>query len=254
MQVNHLSVGHRLLPLSFRLGQGDILHVVGPNGAGKSTLLAALSGLLGANEARQGEVLLEEEALFSLSRQEQARVRAYLPQQARPAFQLDLFQFLALSLPSYVEVSSPKTRDIVTQLVSMMQLEDKLHRSIQTLSGGEWQRARLVAICLQVWRSLNPRARLLILDEPATALDVAQEAMLYQLIEAVAQQGISVVLANHDLNRTLHHAKHVLLLKQGVMQAFGEVDDVMQSQTLSQVFETPIRRVEVEQRPYLILT
>ncbi|MCA2423697.1 iron ABC transporter, partial [Vibrio alginolyticus] len=149
-------------------------------------------------------------------------------------------------------ITDGKVRDAVNMVVELVQLQDKLHRSIQTLSGGEWQRVRLAGVCLQVWRTINPYSQLLILDEPAAPLDIAQEGLLYQLINAIAAQGISVLVANHDLNRTLKHADKVLLLSNGVLHASGRADDVLSETGLAEVFKTQVRKVMIDERPYLI--
>lgn len=232
MHVKHMSVGSRLLPLSFECKAGEIVHVVGPNGSGKSTLLAAISGTLSHREGMSGEVYVGNKNLLTLPLSEQAHVRGYLCQQSRPAFNVDVFQYLALSLPSGAEIADIKVRDAVNMVVELVQLQDKLHRSIQTLSGGEWQRVRLAGVCLQVWRTINPFSQFLILDEPAAPLDIAQEGLLYQLINAMAAQGIGVLVANHDLNRTLKHADKVLLLNNGVLHSSGSADTVLTEEAL----------------------
>ena len=137
-------------------------------------------------------------------------------------------------------------------VVELVQLQDKLHRSIQTLSGGEWQRVRLAGVCLQVWRTINPFSQFLILDEPAAPLDIAQEGLLYQLINAMAAQGIGVLVANHDLNRTLKHADKVLLLNNGVLHSSGSADTVLTEEALGEVFNTQVKKVIVDEQPYLI--
>ncbi|EGQ8157594.1 vitamin B12 ABC transporter ATP-binding protein BtuD [Vibrio parahaemolyticus] len=252
MRVKHIAVGSRLLPLSFECKAGEVVHVVGPNGSGKSTLLAALSGTLTGRDGASGEVHVDDKNLLTLSLSEQAHVRGYLCQQSRPAFNVDVFQYLALSLPSGAAITDGKVRDAVNMVVELVQLQDKLHRSIQTLSGGEWQRVRLAGVCLQVWRTINPYSQLLILDEPAAPLDIAQEGLLYQLINAIAAQGISVLVANHDLNRTLKHADKVLLLSNGVLHSSGRADDVLSEAGLAEVFKTQVRKVMIDERPYLI--
>lgn len=252
MHVKHMSVGSRLLPLSFECKAGEIVHVVGPNGSGKSTLLAAISGTLSHREGMSGEVYVGNKNLLTLPLSEQAHVRGYLCQQSRPAFNVDVFQYLALSLPSGAEIADIKVRDAVNMVVELVQLQDKLHRSIQTLSGGEWQRVRLAGVCLQVWRTINPFSQFLILDEPAAPLDIAQEGLLYQLINAMAAQGIGVLVANHDLNRTLKHADKVLLLNNGVLHSSGNADTVLTEEALGEVFNTQVRRVIVDEQPYLI--
>ncbi|HHF3129863.1 TPA: vitamin B12 ABC transporter ATP-binding protein BtuD [Vibrio diabolicus] len=252
MHVKHMSVGSRLLPLSFECKAGEIVHVVGPNGSGKSTLLAAISGTLSHREGMSGEVYVGNKNLLTLPLSEQAHVRGYLCQQSRPAFNVDVFQYLALSLPSGAEIADIKVRDAVNMVVELVQLQDKLHRSIQTLSGGEWQRARLAGVCLQVWRTINPFSQFLILDEPAAPLDIAQEGLLYQLINAMAAQGIGVLVANHDLNRTLKHADKVLLLNNGVLHSSGNADTVLTEEALGKVFNTQVKKVIVDEQPYLI--
>lgn len=252
MHVKHMSVGSRLLPLSFECKAGEIVHVVGPNGSGKSTLLAAISGTLSHREGMSGEVCVGDKNLLTLPLSEQAHVRGYLCQQSRPAFNVDVFQYLALSLPSGAEIAYIKVRDAVNMVVELVQLQDKLHRSIQTLSGGEWQRVRLAGVCLQVWRTINPFSQFLILDEPAAPLDIAQEGLLYQLINAMAAQGIGVLVANHDLNRTLKHADKVLLLNNGVLHSSGNADTVLTEEALGEVFNTQVKKVIVDEQPYLI--
>lgn len=252
MHVKHMSVGSRLLPLSFECKAGEIVHVVGPNGSGKSTLLAAISGTLSHREGMSGEVRVGDQNLLTLPLSEQAHVRGYLCQQSRPAFNVDVFQYLALSLPSGAEIADIKVRDAVNMVVELVQLQDKLHRSIQTLSGGEWQRVRLAGVCLQVWRTINPFSQFLILDEPAAPLDIAQEGLLYQLINAMAAQGIGVLVANHDLNRTLKHADKVLLLNNGVLHSSGNADTVLTEEALGEVFNTQVKKVIVDEQPYLI--
>ncbi|NAW80739.1 vitamin B12 ABC transporter ATP-binding protein BtuD [Vibrio sp. V43_P6S15P86] len=252
MHVKHMSVGSRLLPLSFECKAGEIVHIVGPNGSGKSTLLAAISGTLSHRDGMSGEVYVGNKNLLTLPLSEQAHVRGYLCQQSRPAFNVDVFQYLALSLPSGAEIADIKVRDAVNMVVELVQLQDKLHRSIQTLSGGEWQRVRLAGVCLQVWRTINPFSQFLILDEPAAPLDIAQEGLLYQLINAMAAQGIGVLVANHDLNRTLKHADKVLLLNNGVLHSSGNADTVLTEEALGEVFNTQVKRVIIDEQPYLI--
>ncbi|KIP75523.1 iron ABC transporter [Vibrio alginolyticus] len=252
MHVKHMSVGSRLLPLSFECKAGEIVHIVGPNGSGKSTLLAAISGTLSHRDGMSGEVYVGNKNLLTLPLSEQAHVRGYLCQQSRPAFNVDVFQYLALSLPSGAEIADIKVRDAVNMVVELVQLQDKLHRSIQTLSGGEWQRVRLAGVCLQVWRTINPFSQFLILDEPAAPLDIAQEGLLYQLINTMAAQGIGVLVANHDLNRTLKHADKVLLLNNGVLHSSGSADTVLTEEALGEVFNTQVKKVIVDEQPYLI--
>lgn len=248
IHVNSLSVGSRLLPLSFDISPGEILHVIGPNGSGKSTLLSAVAGLLDF----EGEAKIFEQDVKFASIEALSNSRAFLAQSDRPAFNLDVVHYLSLSLPATVQFDSAQITGVIEELSQLLEIDDKLHRSIHHLSGGEWQRVRLCAICLQIWPTLNPHAKLLVLDEPAAPLDIGQETLLYKLIQRVAEMGIAVLMSNHDLNRTLKHADKALLLEKGVLQSVGDAKQVLSVTELSRVFRTPVKRVVVEGSPVLL--
>lgn len=248
MYVNSLSVRERLLPLSFEANAGEVIHVIGPNGSGKSTLLSAVAGLLECD----GDIELEGVKLRDVSIAQLADYRAFLLQSDRPAFNLEVAHYLALSIPAHAKNNAAEVEKVVTELAETLQVKDKLHRSVHQLSGGEWQRVRLCAICLQVWPTLNPYAKLLILDEPAAPLDIGQEALLYQLIDKVAAMGLTVLMSNHDLNRTIRHADRAILLDKGVMKAFGCVDEVLTPVQLSSVFKTTVQRVKIGEKNILL--
>ena len=250
IRIDHLSLDTRLLPLSFGLSRGEVLHVIGPNGSGKSTLLASVAGLLDFD----GDAFIDDLNVGSSSLATLAMSRAFLSQHDRPAFNLDVSFYLSLSLPQTHQVVTMTAESVIQELTELLQISDKLHRSIHELSGGEWQRVRLCAICLQIWPSLNPNARLLILDEPAAALDIGQEVFLYRLIRKVADMGISVIMSNHDLNRTIRNADYALLLENGVMQAYGPVEQVCNPDELSRVFKTSVEKIEVNGESVLVFT
>jgi vitamin B12 transport system ATP-binding protein len=244
--VNDLGLEPRLFPLSFALNPGEKVHIIGPNGSGKSTLLNGLAGLLPVS----GSIILDGQPLLKSGIEQQARLRAFLTQSDRPGFHIQVHQYLQLSRLD--TENEDEFHRVVTYLTERLSLADKLGHSILHLSGGEWQRVRLAGICLQIWPTLNPQAKLLLLDEPAAALDVGQERLLYQLVDEVAEFGVSVVMANHDLNRTLHHADKVLLLKQGKVSAFGRVEEVINETLISEVFDTKVQLVKLGWRTHLI--
>lgn len=248
IKIKDLQVTGRLFPLSVTFDAGDIIHVIGPNGSGKSSFLSALAGVL----AYQGEIHFARQNIAKLSSRELALWRAYLPQQQVPAFQLDVFQYLALSLPNGIDIVGDDVNRTIHQLCDKLQLTDKLARSIQQLSGGEWQRVRLIGMCLQLWPEWNTQSQLLILDEPAAPLDIAQEALLYELLQEISQLGITIVMANHDLNRTFQYASQVMLLEQGRLVAYGKPMAVLTAEQLEAVFKTAVTLTQVAERTVLI--
>jgi iron complex transport system ATP-binding protein len=106
-------------------------------------------------------------------------------------------------------------------------------RSIETLSGGEWQRVRLA-------RALAAEPELLLLDEPGTALDLAHEMALYELLASLVREGLGVLAITHHLNAALRYADRVILLDQGRVAADGPPATALTAARLSQVFQWPI--------------
>ncbi|USH03967.1 vitamin B12 ABC transporter ATP-binding protein BtuD [Grimontia kaedaensis] len=249
INAKNIALGTRLLPLNFNVDKGEIVHLLGPNGSGKSTLLELLSGLIEG----QGSVELDKEDLSEIDSMSLARQRAYLSQQQKPAFAIGVYQYLNLSLSAIPQLAPSSAEHAVIEVCEVLGISDKLNRSTEQLSGGEWQRVRLAGVCLQIWPDINPEGKLLILDEPATALDIAQQSVMYKIVRKIADKGIAVVMSNHDINRTLSDADRVVLLKNGHIVDQGIPSDVMNVETLEETFGAQLRRVEVDGQ-VLILT
>lgn len=243
LRLQQAAVPGRLLPLTGELAAGQLLHVAGPNGAGKSTLLSVIAGLQPAS----GTVLLDEQSLSDWNGAAMARVRGWLPQQQAPLSQMPVWHYLRLHLKQ----AAGQTDDRLSTLLKRLQLQDKLSRSLTRLSGGEWQRVRLAAVCVQVDPNINPHGRLLILDEPMTALDIAQQKAVDDLIADLCAAGISVIASSHDLNHSLQQADRVWLMDKGALIAQGEPAEVLTPQRLTPIYQIAFRQLELEGRTLL---
>ncbi|MEN4636009.1 vitamin B12 ABC transporter ATP-binding protein BtuD [Pantoea agglomerans] len=243
LRLQQAAVPGRLLPLTGELAAGQLLHVAGPNGAGKSTLLSVIAGLQPAS----GTVLLDEQPLSDWNGAAMARVRGWLPQQQAPLSQMPVWHYLRLHLKQ----AGGQTDDRLSTLLKRLQLQDKLSRSLTRLSGGEWQRVRLAAVCVQVDPNINPHGRLLILDEPMTALDIAQQKAVDDLIADLCAAGISVIASSHDLNHSLQQADRVWLMDKGALIAQGEPAEVLTPQRLTPIYQIAFRQLELEGRTLL---
>ena len=191
----------------FEVPEGSFAALIGPNGAGKSTLIAAILGILipsrGSLEVLGG------------APGENAGAVGYVPQRKS----LDVsFPALASELVmTGVEPRWPFARSrkaVVTRALERVGGGHLAGRSVSDLSGGELQRVFLA-------RALARSPRMLILDEPATGIDVTGEADMYGMLEAFQEEtGATVVMATHDLDAAEHHASHVLLMARRQV-AFG---------------------------------
>ncbi|HEY1846112.1 MAG TPA: vitamin B12 ABC transporter ATP-binding protein BtuD [Buttiauxella sp.] len=242
LQLKDVAVAGRLGPISASVRSGELVHLVGPNGAGKSTLLTRMAGL----STGEGQIVLNDLPLEEWSTTALARTRAYLTQQQIAPFAIPVWHYLRL------HQASAQAEALAMALAEAFWLKDKLSRPVNQLSGGEWQRARLAAVILQIHPEVNSQGRLLLLDEPMNSLDVAQQAALDRQLLALCEAGIAVVMSSHDLNHSLRHAHTAWLLRAGKMVAQGNCDDVLTPQHLEVAYNMYFRRLQVEGHKMLI--
>lgn len=244
LQLTGVAEKGRLESVNAEVRAGEIVHLVGPNGAGKSTLLARMAGITSG----EGEIILHGHSLHDWSPVSLAHRRSYLVQQQTPPFAMPVWHYLALHQH---DKSQPALLDDVTAALG---LTDKLSRNVNQLSGGEWQRVRLAAVILQIHPAGNPHGNLLLLDEPMSSLDVAQQAALDKLLSQLSGKGIAIVMSSHDLNHTLRHAHRVWLLARGKLLASGPRDSVLTPPHLAKAYGMSFRRLDIEGHRMLIST
>lgn len=245
LQCQGASVVGRLAPVNLQVNAGEQIHVVGPNGAGKSTLLNLLSGLLSS----QGSVLLDGQPLTELRGAALAQLRAWLPQQQMAPGQMPVWHYLRMHLGAVTASIDNVLSDVLAQL----SLQDKLTRSLTQLSGGEWQRVRLAAVVLQIHPAINPHGKLLLLDEPMSALDVAQQRAVDKLLAELCRSGLAIVASGHDLNHSLRHANRVWLMHHGAVIQQGKPQEVLTAAQLAPIYQTPFEQIDTEQGPLLFI-
>ncbi len=242
LQLRDLEDAGRLGPITALVDKAQMLHLVGPNGAGKSTLLARLAGLTQG----KGSVQLNGRPLEQWHAPQLARHRAYLSQQQTPPFAMPVWHYLALHQPHH------PNDNVVEEITHKLGLADKLGRTVNHLSGGEWQRVRLAAVIAQIHPEANADGQLLLLDEPMNSLDVAQQAALDGMLSELVAAGITVVMSSHDLNHSLRRAHQVWLLRQGKLIASGPRDEVLTPQNLATAYGMPFRRLDLAGHRMLI--
>lgn len=193
--------------------------VFGPSGAGKSTLLRLLAGL---DQPERAMILLDGQPLT-----DSARKLALKPGRRRTAMvaqQPALFPHLGVAANVAFGLHSldrPSRIRRVEEMLELVDARDLLHRRAQHLSGGEAQRVALA-------RALAPLPRLLLLDEPFSALDgVACDALLVRLQGWLTEHRVQTVLATHDATDALATGAEVALLRDGRLTALGPAEAVL---------------------------
>jgi iron complex transport system ATP-binding protein len=220
--------------VDLRVAPGEVVGLVGPNGSGKSTLIRILSGVL---DGYAGSARIDGTELRDLARTELAQRIAVVPQE--PSFS---FPFTALEIalmgrhPHLAGLAFESDRDIAlaTEALERCGVGHLATRPIQELSSGERQRVVFA-------KALAQQSGTLLLDEPASFLDIKHQVELYETVrERAHQHGTSVLTALHDLNLAAEYCDRVYLLREGRIEAAGETAEVFTYANLTRVFETEV--------------
>lgn len=211
--------------ITFEARTGDFVAIVGPNGAGKTTLLRVLLGLV---EPAHGQVRIAGQSPTAVD----PGLIGYVPQvktldRAFPARAIDLvLTALHRRWPYRISASERDRAMDVLDRVGGRHLADQ---GLDELSGGELQRIYLA-------RSLIRKPQLILLDEPATGIDVAGASDLYEVLEEdQAARGTTVLMVTHDWNAAYHHASHVLLID-GNQVSYGPPSSALDEECLRKAF------------------
>ena len=192
--------------------------VVGPNGAGKSTLLGILAGL---RRHYSGSCAYGGAELRAWNRRAFAREVSFVPQTVRIEFPFSAEQVVLMGRTPHCDglFESPEDFAAVEEAMATTDTLAFRRRDFRSLSGGERQRVILSS-------ALAQRPKTLLLDEPATFLDLSHQIAIYRLLAELAGQGLLVVAATHDLNLAGSFAGRVVALRSGQVAADTAALDV----------------------------
>ena len=233
ISVRYGSAAPALDQVSCAVTPARLVAVVGPNGSGKTTLVRALTGLVPLDA---GEVLVEGRPVRRWPRGELARVLGVVPQREEIAFPLLVEETVMLGRYARLgplAAPSPADRLAVQSAMERCDVAGLARRTVDSLSGGEWQRVRLA-------RALAQEPRALVLDEPTASLDVRHEMELLELVRRLVDDGMAGLVITHQLNLAARFADRMLLLDRGRVAAEGSPAEVLTRETLGRVFEWPV--------------
>jgi len=207
------------------VGEGAFLAVVGPNGAGKTTFLKVLLGLV---KPASGKVLVHGKSPQEM----EPKWLGYVPQvktldRSFPALAIELVvSGLRGRWPGRIKPGERKTAIKALEQVDAAQLA---HRALNSLSGGELQRIYLACGTVR-------KPRLIVMDEPATGIDMVAQKTLYQILEDYRKENKStVVMVTHDWGVANHHASAVLIINREMI-AFGLPGQVLTNENLARAY------------------
>ncbi|KXB63760.1 MULTISPECIES: metal ABC transporter ATP-binding protein [Olsenella] len=219
--------------VSIGLDRGSLCALVGPNGAGKSTLMKVI---MGVERPQRGSV--------SFDGHDSARARrlglvGYVPQRdvSDEGFPLSVEDVVMLGRYGRIgPLRGPSRADhaAVDEAIERVGLQDLRHRPIASLSGGQTKR-------MYVARALAQQARFMLMDEPFAGVDKSSEATLASLMRELSGEGITLLVAVHDLHMVAEEFDQVILLRRSVVFQ-GPAHEALRPEMLARAFSVDDHR------------
>ncbi len=214
--------------VSISVAAGSLTALIGPNGAGKSTLIRVLSGVVTPTD---GRVTYNGTDWNATPRRDRARLAALVEQDPTTELAITVRDVVALGRTPYTRLLGGETdcdRDAIEAALDATGTGSFRDRDLGTLSGGERQRVQLA-------RALAQQPRLLLLDEPTNHLDIAAQLEVMATLRRLADDGLAVLTALHDLNLATQ-ADQVVVLAAGRVVAAGAPETVLTSALIGEVY------------------
>jgi iron complex transport system ATP-binding protein len=249
VEARNLNFAYGSLPVlsnvSLSLPRGAIGALIGANGSGKSTLIRVLAGLLAPSS---GGVFVEDVPLTSVALRERAKRIAYVPQSTSTVFPFTGMEVVLTGRSPYSGRFSFESKHDQAIALAALESVDAGHlanRPLTELSGGERQ---LVTVA----RALAQEPDVMLLDEPASALDLKHRTQLVRALRRLSdERGIAALMITHDLMLLDAAADLIFALKCGRMISMGEPETVLVEPVLSDIYDARVRTARTRERIFV---
>lgn len=212
--------------ISLEANTGQIVGLLGPNGAGKTTSFYAICGLL---KPDTGKVFLDDVNITNFAMHKRAQIGiGYLPQESSIFKELSVEDNLMLA--AEITIKDKKNRqDRVEKLLEMFNIEPIRDRLGISLSGGERRRCEIA-------RALVARPKFLFLDEPFAGVDPIAVSDIQNIIRQLKEQGIGVVITDHNVRETLAICDHAYVIKSGKVLVDGTSEEIYSNEDVRKFY------------------
>lgn len=239
LEVQNVSAGYNgfdvLHDISFKVLKGEKLGIIGPNGCGKSTLLKALANLI----PFKGEISIEDTPIKAMKRKDVAKKIGLLSQITHVYFSYTVFETVMMGRfahgnNSLFSKDTKEDKEAVEEALNAVYMFDVKDKEINELSGGQLQRVFLAKVLAQ-----NPE--IILLDEPTNHLDLTYQVEFIKYLNEWTKKEVKITVSVlHDINHALSFSDKILVLDKGRIKGYGNVDDIVSSSLLNEVYNMDI--------------
>ncbi|WP_457548598.1 ABC transporter ATP-binding protein [Archaeoglobus sp.] len=248
IRIRGLEFSYNSIPalkkVTIDIHESEMVAIVGPNGSGKSTLLKCIDRIL---KPKKGVILINGKDIKDFNRIEIARTIGYVPQSVKQFFPATVFEVVLMGRRPYLGWRcSRKDIEKVFDVLKTLNIENISMRDFNELSGGQQQKV-LIA------RALAQEPEILLLDEPTANLDIKHQLEVMEIIRRIVRKnGITAIVAIHDLNLASRYADRIVMMKDGKVFAAGTPEDVLTSANIESVYDVKVRIIKLSGRLYVI--
>ncbi|MCW2256850.1 simple sugar transport system ATP-binding protein [Providencia alcalifaciens] len=236
LEVKNLSRGQEYRNISFQVHQGEIVAITGLLGAGRTELCLSLFGL---TKPDSGEIHLAGHPVYFSSNRDAIKAGIGYVSEDRMSTGLVMEQSINDNIISTILnrlktplqlLNKPKADKVVVDLVEQLTIKiGSVNLPVNTLSGGNAQR-----VAIAKWLAINPKV--LILDAPTVGVDIANKAGIYQIISALAQKGIAVLMITDEIDEAFFNSHRILVMRKGEITSSylpGEITENILSEVVN---------------------
>ena len=222
-----------LKDINICLKKGQLTCLLGANGSGKTTIIKTLNRIIKKDE---GQIFIDNEKLNNLKQKDIAQKISMVPQEHNSVFSYKSIDVVIMGVTPYLKFGKQPDSKVYHKakiIMEKLNILEMAERNYNELSGGEKQ---LVLIA----RALLQDTEYMLFDEPTSHLDFKNQHLILRELNKLTKKKKGVVTALHNPNLALKYSDQVIILKKGEVLTSGETKKVMNSQNLSQAYETEI--------------
>ena len=225
--------------INFSVRDGEIISILGSSGSGKTTLLNAILGITGITS---GEIIYDGKNVTELSMEERGFNIVFQDYALFP--HLNAYDNIVYGLKNKPDIS---TKEEVGELIELLGLKQHLRKNIEQLSGGQKQRVALA-------RTLVMKPKILLLDEPLSALDgVIKESIKGKIKQVAKELNLATIIVTHDPEEALSLSDRVMIMNGGHILQYAEPEEIINQPKDNFVTEFILKQLEIKRNNILTL-
>lgn len=225
--------------INLKIEKGEIVSILGPSGCGKTTLLNLILGL---TQVSEGRIIFDGEDITQMPMEKRGFNIVFQDYALFP--NLNVYENIVYGLKNKPNISTTKE---VQDLINLLGLGKHLTKKIEELSGGQKQRTALA-------RTLVMKPKILLLDEPLSALDGVIKEFIKQKIKEIARDfKLTTIIVTHDPEEALTLSDKVLIVNEGQISQFGTPEEIIKKPANDFVSEFILRQLEIKRNNILEL-